>query len=237
MLFSSLSRACLGKPLCFYRKTLQQNAHAFSRSLASRSHHRIPASLASVGSTRGAFRAGRRCMWTWRRASWRSSGIPLLLPLTLATLLTSHWTYQLGVQALGIPEGRSEHARLHVSTWYVLLGVVSQQALSVFVFAGARLTGWQAVVGAGALICGGCCVLTVAPASLLQSIRRRVECGCSATPRSENTWCAWIAGLGVGGRARGRRRGGGSVVEMRASDGSEASNREPLLGNGGRQSQ
>ena len=153
--------------------------------------------------------------------------IPLLLPLTLATLAMSHWTHRLGTQTLGMVETRADHARL--STWYVLLGVMCQQALSVFVFAGARLTGWQAVVGAGVIVCTGCLVLGVIPAAWLLSMQRAAYERFGPPSRLWSCCARTIAGCVRGRAPGGRGRGVGSVVEMRLGLDND-SNRELLLG-------
>ena len=93
--------------------------------------------------------------------------VPLLLPLVLATLFTSRWAHQLGVQELGMVETRFEQAR--PSTWYVLMGVTMQQALSMFLFAGAGLHGWRVVVVGGSLVCAGCLVIAAVPIAWLRS--------------------------------------------------------------------
>ena len=118
--------------------------------------------------------------------------IPLLLPLTLATLAMSRWTHRLGIEALGLAETRADHARL--STWYVLMGVMWQQALSAFVFAGATITGWQAVVAVGVVVCTGCVGLAVAPAAWLLSIRDMCCCG-GGCCGSSRRWRRYLSGV------------------------------------------
>ena len=151
--------------------------------------------------------------------------IPLLLPLTLATLAMSHWTHRLGIQAFGMVEARADHARL--STWYVLMGVFMQQALSAVVFAGAQLTGWQAVVATGVVVCACCVGLALVPAAWLRSMQ--AKCGRSMIPCKCSVCGAWLTNRVVG-QATGRPRGVGSIVEMRLGDGGGESNRDPLLG-------